>query len=167
MPIQIIVTGNDAAELRDQMVGFLTMPIGPKVEQIAEPESVGNGAATEEVAAAPKRGKGRPKKTTEERPEQDAAAADAETQAEVADETQAEDIEAARDRVRDALNKHYVDKYGMDFTIPDVLAMYKLRFTDGSVAKVSDIPPGMHDQVIADIKDMSSKNPFKRKRIDL
>lgn len=171
MPIQIIVTGNDATEVRDHLLGFLINREAPKVEHIAEENhqaQPGNGAAGGETHDAPKRTRGRPSKPKpEESPAQDQAAADAETQAEVADETQAEDIEAARDRVRDALNTYYVDMYGMDFTIPDVLAMYKMRFTDGSVTKVSDIPAGMHDTVIQDIKDMSKTNHFKRKRIDL
>ena len=174
MPIQIIITGNDPAEVRGHMHGFLTMPIGPKVEQIdtaasAEPERVSNGAADPQAAEqmTPKPRKGRPKKTTEEAPAQEAAGDDDETQTEVADEAQAEDMEAARDRVRAVLNEHYVDKYGMDFTIPDILWMYKERFPDGSGTKVSDIPEGMHDPVIQDIIEMSKVNYHKRKRIDL
>jgi len=125
----------------------------------------GNGAEqpavdeTEAPAEPPKRARGRPKSKPAEEPR-----AEVEQEQEQPD---VEDIEAARDRVRAALNTHYVDIYGMDATIPDVLAMYKLRFPDGSVAKVSDIPEGMHDTVIQDIKDMSRTNHFKRKRIDL
>jgi hypothetical protein len=174
MPIQIIFTSNSALEAMTTMADFIGMRGLADLPPLTSEENrqvvqQGNGAveAAEAEPTTPKRSRGRPPKAKEEQPAEQAAPADAETQAEAADEAPTGDIEKDRDRVRDALNKYYVDVYGMDATIPDVLAMYKMRFTDGSVAKVSDIPPGMHDTVIQDIKDMSKTNHFKRKRIDL
>jgi hypothetical protein len=184
MPIQIIITGNTAQEAMVSMADFIGMrgmgdvPIpppyeGPATVNTQAPE--GNGAAVEavEVEAEPapvKRSRGRPKTKSalpEERPEPDPVEVEVEAEQEIADEVNEPDIESDRDRVRAALNTHYVDVYGMDATVPDVLAMYKLRFPDGSVTRVSDIPAGMLETVIQDIKDMSRTNHFKRKRIDL
>lgn len=179
MPIQIIITGNDAPEVMSHLASFIglrginDLP-APQGEEYRQAPQEGNGAAAEaaeaEAPAPAKKKPGRPpkQKTLEERQAvQDDIEGKAEVQAEIEAEAPEEaDIEKDRDRVRAALNTHYVDVYGMDATIPDVLALYKMRFPDGSVTKVSDIPLGMHDTVIQDIKDMSRTNHFKRKRVD-
>jgi hypothetical protein len=174
MPIQIIITGNDAPEVLAHLASFIgprmpDMP-APTVEEPRQvPQGNGDGAAVEAEAEAPaqpvKRPRGRPKSKVEPEPEPEAEI-EAELADEVADEMLADDIEKDRDRVRVAINKYYVDVYGIEVATPDVLAMYKMRFTDGSVVKVSDIPAGMHDTVIQDVKDMARTNHFKRKRLD-
>jgi hypothetical protein len=168
MPIQIIITGNDAQEAMSHMASFIGMRGLQDTPAIPAEENrqAGNGASTAGVDA-PKRRGGRPKK--EPAPEQEAEqltdiGIDAEDDAD--EQQQQEEAAATVDDVRAALNDVYVKRYGMEATQKDILKLYSMRFPDGSVTKASDIPEGMHAQVIEDIREMAAKNPFKRARVD-
>jgi hypothetical protein len=170
MPIQVIITGNDANEIMSHVASFIGLrglqnqaqePITAQLQQ-------GNGTIGEAAAttteAPPKKRAGRPKKEAAPEPEQET---EVETAAQDdADEQQVASTPATVDDVRAVLTDAYVKRYGMEATQKDILKLYAMRFPDGSVTKASDIPDGMHAQVIEDIEEMAAKNPFKRARVD-
>lgn len=164
MTIQVIITGNSAAEVQHVMAGFLAATPA-QIEALpaaASTEPEPNGAVGGETHEAPKKRVRSTKPKAEPEPEKEV-----ETEAETAAADDADEVEVATeataDDVRAALTEFYLEKYGREATQADILKLYKMRFPDGSVTKVSDIPDGMHGQVVADIQEMSTKNPFKRK----
>ena len=165
MPIQVIITGNDANEAMQHMASFIGMRGLQPGEEHRQVD--GNGAIGEVAAeAAPKKSRaGRPKKEPEPEVEQQTAA-DTAAQDDADEAVQGQPVAATVDDVRAALNDIYVKRYGMEATQKDILKLYSMRFPDGSVTKASDIPEEMCGQVIEDIKEMATKNPFKRARVD-
>ena len=166
MTIQLIVTGESAADLKAQLAGFLPSPPPTALQSVA-----GNGAVTQEEpakAAAPAKRRTAPKKEPE--PEQEKETATETAAADDIDEDldigrKNKPTEATPDDVRAALTEFYLEKYGRENTQKDILKLYKIIFPDGSVTKVSDIPPGKHADVIEGIKEMAAKNPFERKAL--
>ncbi len=159
MGIQIIITGNDAAEVRNAMSGFFVN--GSVGGDPVVGEAQANGAA-----AAPKR-VGRPKKEAAPEPQQEEPTGEAEVdnadeaaQAEAEKQTRALTV----DDVRAEMNE-YVKKYGLENCQIDVAWVFNKRFGD-KVNKATDIPPAMFATIVQDIRDMTAKNPFKREALN-
>ena len=178
MPLQIIINTSSPQEAMTLMAEFLGMrglqghPADETLKQTGNGSGLPIGAGTAgsgageagTTEAPPKKRAGRPKKEAAAEPEQQTAT-DVAAQDD-ADEVQDMTDTATVDDVRAALNDIYVKRYGMEATQKDILKLYSMRFPDGSVTKASEIPAGMHGQVIEDIKEMAQKNPFKRARVD-
>jgi hypothetical protein len=172
MPINISISASDVAEVRHalrQLLGddqpapaTLAAAIAEAVEVAEVADAPVPAAAPAAVPAQQKRRPGRPPKAA--RTAEAEAEAEAEIEQELADEPEIMGIEAGKQAVKDALNG-YVKMYGMEATQIDMLEAFKMRFTDGSVRIVSDIPEGMHATVVQDIKDMGRTNFFKRKPV--
>lgn len=193
MPINISISASDVAEIRQalrQLLGDDQPAPATLATAIAEAVEVAEAPAGERLldaaremraslapevkapaqapAAAPAAKRGRPPRrkgpeASEAVPEAEVEVA-AEYEDELADELPPVGLEAAKQTVKDALNG-YLTLYGMEAAQEDVLRLYGMIFKDGSVTKLSDIPEGMHSRVADGVREMTSKNPFKRKPV--
>lgn len=71
-----------------------------------------------------------------------------------------------RDDVRGAL-RDYIKKFGMEAVELDAPALFKLVFKEQNVSRISEIPETQEAlaAAVAGIKEMISKNPFKRAEV--
>jgi outer membrane biosynthesis protein TonB len=169
MPIQIIITGNDAQEAMSHMASFIGMRglsdqynlDQRQVDKTVSEQQALGAVTTEAVKPKPV---GRPKKEAKPEPQKEEPAEQA--AADDADEAQQAEVEkqaqpgATADDVRAAMNE-YVKKFGLDNCTTDVAWIFNKRF-GGKVNKVTEIPANMLATIVGDIRDMTAKNPFER-----
>jgi len=93
-------------------------------------------------------------------------AADAADEAAESAAIKAEDPKLTHDDIRQELGA-YMRKYGMPAAQEDGPRLFKMIFPDVTPAKISDIPDTQEDlnKVLAGIREMAAKNPYKRAAI--